>query len=188
MNVLHVTSVAERDACLARLCAEHYGQTAGLTPLVTFAGTRRILFAEEAARLLALVDNIGKPLSLALLVLDEAGTGMTLTLSCSLVEDGEPRRRLIADLALKAPLRVDAVDAEQEAFYRTCGVTRWFAGHDGMRIGLAAHHPANRVSELSPVLTFDELALLRRFKRDTSTFEAEKQAFIDGLATFPDKL
>ncbi|MBD3897574.1 hypothetical protein IEI94_17095 [Halomonas sp. ML-15] len=188
MKVLHVTDVAKRDACMARLCAEHFGQSAGLTPLVTFTGTRRVLFAEEAARLLALVDNKGVPQALALLVLDEAGEGMTLTLSCCLGEDAEPERRLIAELALKAPLRVDASDAEQEAFYRRCGITRWFGGEQGARIGLATAHPATQLPALSATLTVDEPQILRRFKHDPKAFEEEKRRFIEGLNGFPASL
>ncbi|SDM84898.1 hypothetical protein SAMN05192555_12212 [Franzmannia pantelleriensis] len=185
MKVLHVTDVAQRDACLARLCAEYYGQSAGLTPLVVFAGTRRVLFAEEAARLLALVDNSGAPRALALLVLDEAGEGMSVSLSCHLGNDDEPERRLIAELALKAPLRVDASNAEQEAFYRRCGITRWFGDEPGTRIGLAAGHPATQEAELAPLLAVDEQQVLRRFKHDAKAFEAEKRDFVEGLEAFP---
>lgn len=188
MNVLHVTEVVQRDACLARLCAEYYGQSSGLAPLVAFAATRRVLFAEEAARLLALVDRDGRPCALALLVLDESGKGMALSLVCSLDGDEQAKRRLIADLALKAPLRVDAADAEQEAFYRDCGITRWFAGEQGTRIGLAASHSATRLAEVVPTLVVDEQRILRRFKHDAKSFEAEKQAFVEGLAAFPQVL
>ena len=185
MKVMHVTDVAQRDACLARLCAEYYGQSAGLTPLVVFAGTRRVLFAEEAARLLALVDAKGVPQALALLVLDEVGEGMTLRLACRLGDDDEPKRRLIAELALKAPLRVDAVDAEQEAFYQSCGISRWFGGEQGTRIGLAASHPATQLAALAATIKIDEQQVLRRFKHDAKAFEAEKHDFVEGLEAFP---
>ncbi|MBS9405084.1 hypothetical protein KG088_15780 [Halomonas sp. TRM85114] len=188
MNVLHVTDEANRDACLARLCAEHYGQAAGLAPLVTFAGTRRVLFVEQAARLLALVNAEGTPLALALLVLDETGEGMTLTLACSLTENDEPRCRLIGELALKAPLRVSAADAEQEAFYRRCGITRWLTGGDGERIGVASRHPAERLDELTATLRVDDDVVLRHFKHDPRMFENEKRRFVDGLEAFPDTL
>lgn len=188
MDVLHVTDEAKRDACLARLCAEHYGQAAGLAPLVTFAGTRRVLFVEQAARLLALVNAGGAPLALALLVLDEAGEGMSLALACSLTEDDEPRRRLISELALKAPLRVSAADAEQEAIYRHCGITRWLASGDGERIGVASRHPARRLDELAATLRVDEELVLRHFKHDPKTFEEEKRRFVDGLVAFPGPL
>ncbi|SFU86821.1 hypothetical protein [Halomonas korlensis] len=188
MNVLHVTDEANRDACLARLCAEHYGKAAGLAPLVTFAGTRRVLFVEQAARLLALVNGEGAPLALALLVLDETGEGMTLALACSLTEDDEPRRRLINELALKAPLQVSAADADQEAFYRRCGITRWFSSGDSERIGVTSRHPARRLADLAATLRVDDEIVLRQFKHDPKTFESEKRRFVDGLAAFPETL
>ena len=57
MKVVHVNAEAQRNACLARLCAEVYGQEAGLTPLVVFTGTCSVLFPQEAARLFAAVDG-----------------------------------------------------------------------------------------------------------------------------------
>ncbi len=84
MKVVQINQPAQRDACLARLCAEVYGQAAGLTPLVVFTGTRNVLLPQEAARLLAAVDGDGVPQALALLVLDEQGEGMTLTHACDL--------------------------------------------------------------------------------------------------------
>ncbi len=188
MNVVHVKDAKRRDACLARLCAEVYGQQAGLTPLVVFTGTRRELFVHEAGRMLALVDREGTPLALALLVLDAAGEGMTLTHSCALGEEKDAERRLISELAFKAPLRVEADSREEESFYLGCGITRWFAGRDGQRIGLGLKHPASSVRELSETLAFDESALLRRFKHDAKTFDDEKQRFVDGLANFPSRL
>ncbi|GKW49130.1 hypothetical protein [Halomonas sp. NCCP-2165] len=194
MKVVQVNESAPRDACLARLCAEVYGQAAGLTPLVRFAATRRVLFAQEAARLLAAVDGAGRPQALALLVLDAAGQGMTLTLSCAL--DGDeapddreaPRRALIAELASKAPLRVEAEDADAEACYRDCGISRWFAGRDGRRIGLGARHPASTLAEAGAPIAVDDAEVLRRFKHDTKGFEEEKERFVQGLASFPEHL
>lgn len=188
MKVVHVKAVDERDACLARLCAEVYGRKAGLMPLVSFTGTRRVLFAQEAARLLALVDAERAPRALALLVLDEAGAGMTLVLSCSLSEDREPERRLIGELAFKAPLRVEATDQDAETFYLGCGITRWFAGREGKRIGLGARHPAGSAKELTDTLGFDEPTVLRNLKHDPKGFEEEKQRFVEGLAAFPERL
>ncbi|HBM29357.1 MAG TPA: hypothetical protein DDZ92_10810, partial [Halomonas sp.] len=105
MKVVHVSQSEPRDACLAKLCAEVYGQQAGLTPLVVFTGTKNVLFAQEGARLLAGVDGAGKPLALALLVLDEAGQGMTVTHACEFAEGA--KARLLSELSLKAPLRID---------------------------------------------------------------------------------
>ncbi|MGO2243122.1 MAG: hypothetical protein ACTH5D_15330 [Halomonas sp.] len=184
MKVIHVNEEAQRDACLARLCAEVYGQEAGLTPLVVFAGTRTVLFAQQAARLFAAVDAKGKPQALALLVLDEEGEGMTITHACTL-DQLDAKQRLINELSLKAPLRVEVDTGEQEAFYRESGIKRWFGGVGGKRIGLGARHPAQNVRELAPTLGLDEALILRRFKHDPKAFEAAKQAFLSGLSDFP---
>ncbi|MEA2119290.1 hypothetical protein [Halovibrio sp. HP20-50] len=187
MKVVHVSKETERDACLARLCAEVYGQKAGLTPLVVFAGTCSVLFPQQAARLFAAVDGQGKPQALALLVLDEEGEGMTVTHACSL-NQADAKQRLISELTLKAPLRVEVDNAEQEAFYQKSGIKRWFGGAGGKRIGLGARHPAKSVSELSPTLGLDEALILRRFKHDPKAFEQAKQAFLAGLDNFPTAL
>jgi hypothetical protein len=185
MKVMTPERDEQRDAWLARLCADIYGREAGLSPLVTFTGTRQRLFVQEAARLWALVDDQGRPGALALLVLEESGTGMSLWLSASPGGDRESERRLIRELARKAPLRVEAADQNAEAFYRRCGISRWFAAPGNRRIGLAQGHPARSVRELAPVLAFDEAAILRRFKHDSRFFEEEKRAFVAALAAFP---
>lgn len=187
MKVVHVNAEAQRNACLARLCAEVYGQNAGLTPLVVFTGTCSVFFPQEAARLFAAVDGTGKPQALALLVLDEEGDGMTVTHACTLDQE-EAQQRLIRELTLKAPLRVEVDNAKQEAFYQKSGITRWFGGADGKRIGLGARHPAKSVSELAPTLVLDEALILRRFKHDPKTFETAKQGFLKGLNDFPQTL
>ena len=184
MKVVHVNAEAQRNACLARLCAEVYGQEAGLTPLVVFTGTCSVLFPQEAARLFAAVDGQGKPEALALLVLDEEGVGMTVTHACTL-DQPDSQQRLISELTLKAPLRVEVESVEQEAFYQTSGIKRWFGGADGKRIGLGARHPAKSVSELALTLSLDEALILRRFKHDPKAFENAKQAFVKGLNDFP---
>ncbi|WP_163559575.1 hypothetical protein [Halomonas sp. NO4] len=185
MKVMTPERPEQRDAWLARLCADHYGHEAGLAPLVTFTGMRQVLFTQEAARLWALVDEQARPGALALLVLDEAGGGMRLWLSAAHGGDRESERRLIRELAEKAPLRVDATDEVTEAFYRRCGITRWFALPGGQRVGLARHHPARGIDDLSPPLDFDETAILRRFKHDARFFEAEKRCFVEALGAFP---
>ncbi|MGQ7262627.1 hypothetical protein [Vreelandella sp. V005] len=184
MKVVHVNAEAQRNACLARLCAEVYGQAAGLTPLVVFTGTCSVLFPQEAARLFAAVDGQGKPQALALLVLDEEGVGMTVTHACTFDQLGA-QQRLVSELTLKAPLRVEVESAEQEAFYQTSGIKRWFGGAGGNRIGLGARHPAKSVNELAPTLSLDEALILRRFKHDPKAFENAKQAFLKGLNDFP---
>ena len=185
MKVMTPERDEQRDAWLARLCADIYGREAGLSPLVTFTGTRQTLFAQEAARLWALVDDQDRPGALALLALDAAGTGMNLWLHASPGGDRESLRRLIRELARKAPLRVDAADQQEEAFMRRCGIDRWIAMPEGKRIGLAPLHPARSVIELKPALGFDEEAILRRFKHDPHFFAQEKDRFVERLAAFP---
>ncbi|MFY0990826.1 hypothetical protein [Halomonas sp. C05BenzN] len=184
MRVVSLEPGQWRDACLARLCAAVYGTTAGLAPLVAFSGTRHLLFPGEAARLWALLGDDAVPLALALLVLDEAGEGMTLHLSASLQESREPQQRLIRELALNAPLRVLPTAEADEAFLRECGITRWVEDDRGRRTGLSGRHPAALTGELMPALGFDEQDVLRRFKHDKRFFEAEKAAFIAGVSSF----
>lgn len=193
MRVVHIKNPQQREACLARLCAEAYGQEAGLRPLATFAGTLGVLVKQEAARVLALVDDHSRPVALALLVLDELGSSMTVMLLAELDQNQEheqkgvarPAERLVAELALKAPLRVDARDAEQEARFRDAGITRWLDGKAGMRIGLGPKHPATSLEDLPRALTFDEAAVIQSFKRDRKQFDDYKARFIRGLETFP---
>ncbi|MDI5889676.1 hypothetical protein [Halomonas rhizosphaerae] len=191
MRVVHIKNPQQREACLARLCAEAYGQEAGLRPLATFAGTLGVLVKQEAARVLALVDDHSRPVALALLVLDELGSSMTVMLLAELDQDPQqagvarPAERLVAELALKAPLRVDARDAEQEARFREAGITRWLDGKAGVRIGLGPKHPATSLEDLPRALTFDEAAVIQSFKRDRQQFDDYKARFIRGLETFP---
>ncbi|PRY64002.1 hypothetical protein B0H98_107147 [Vreelandella songnenensis] len=187
MKVVQIKEAGQRDACLARLCAEVYGQAAGLTPLVVFTGTRNVLFKQEVARLLAGVDNTGKPLALALLVLDEAGEGMTITHACGLESDGA-KQRLISELTLKAPLRVEVDSPEQQAFYQGCGIKRWFKADNGAHIGLSGRHPAGGIAELAATVALDEALILRRFKHDAKAFEVAKQDFLSGLKAFPSSI
>ena len=183
MKVVHVSQSEPRDACLAKLCAEVYGQQAGLTPLVVFTGTKNVLFAQEGARLLAGVDGAGKPLALALLVLDEAGEGMTVTHACEFAKGA--KARLLSELSLKAPLRIDAQDEKEKAFYQKCGFKRWFAADNGQHIGLSARHPAKSLEALSPTLALDEALILRRFKHDAAAFAQAKEAFLTGINKVP---
>ncbi|MBZ5488345.1 hypothetical protein HW452_12505 [Halomonas aquamarina] len=187
MKVVQIKEAGQRDACLARLCAEVYGQAAGLTPLVVFTGVRNVLFKQEVARLLAGVDSSGKPLALVLLVLDEAGEGMTITHTCELDSDGASQR-LISELTLKAPLRVDVDSPEQQAFYQGCGIKRWFEAQDGQLIGLSGRHPAGSRDELAATVALDETLILRRFKHDAKAFEVAKQDFLNGLQAFPSRI
>lgn len=189
MRVVNIKHPEQREACLARLCAEAYGQEAGLRPLATFAGTLGVLIEQEAARILALVDDDSRPVALALLALDEAGSSMTVMLLAELDQDPQgvarPAERLVAELALKAPLRIDARNAEQEARFHDAGITRWLTGKEGLRIGLGPKHPARSLEDLPRTLTFDEAAVIQTFKRNRQQFEDYKARFIRGLESFP---
>ncbi|WP_136248970.1 hypothetical protein [Halomonas borealis] len=190
MRVVHIKNAAQREACLARLCAEAYGQEAGIAPLVTFAGVTGVLFPQEAARLLAMVDDQGHPLALALLALDETGEGMTIMQLADLATETvtAPAMRLVGELALRAPLRVDATDEAQQARFREAGIERWFEGQGGVRIGLSKRHPATGLEDLPRTLTVDEKGVVQSFKRDQAQFEDYKQRFVDGLEAFPTTL
>ncbi|HET8790802.1 MAG TPA: hypothetical protein VFM75_06295 [Modicisalibacter sp.] len=188
MKVVHVKNERQREACLARLCAEVYGHEAGIAPLVTFAGTFGVLFRQEAARVLALVDGQSQPVALALLVLDELGESMEVALLTALDSERvkQPAQRLVGELALKAPLRVNAADEAQEAMFRACGITRWLDGADGQRIGLGPKHKeADSADDLAKTMRYDERAVVQSFKQDKTLFEDYKKRFVRGLESFP---
>lgn len=187
MRVVHVNEHDQREACLARLCAEAFGTQAGLTPLLRFAGVTGVLFEQQAARVLALVDKESRPVALVLLVLDQAGKGMTPVLKADLDASAvaAPGLRLIRELAGYAPLRVDAATPADEQRYLGAGITRWFDDSQGGRIGLSGQHPATNASEILPPLSVDDDAIAQGFKQDRHLFDSYKQRFVDALARFP---
>lgn len=190
MRVVHVNEHDQREACLARLCAEAFGTQAGLTPLLRFAGVTGVLFEQQAARVLALVDKDSRPVALVLLVLDQAGKGMTPVLKADLDASpvSDPGLWLIRELAGHAPLRVDAATPGDEQRYRGAGITRWFDGAQGERIGLSGQHPATNASEILSPLRVDDEAIAQSFKQDRQLFDTYKQRFVDALARFPARL
>lgn len=187
MRVIQVNDPGQRDACLARLCADTYGSQSGLTPLLRFAGVIGVLFEQQAARVLALVDDKARPVALALLVLDKANQGMTPMLMVDLdaATGSSPALKLINELAQRAPLRVDATDPADEERFQSAGITRWFAGPKGVRTGLSANHPASGPDDLSPALSIDDKAVAQSLKHDRKLFEDYKQRFVAGLEDFP---
>lgn len=202
MKVVKLNNPQQREACLARLCAEVYGRDAGITPLVTFAGVLGVLFRQEAARLLALVDDQSRPMALALLVSDEAGTSMCVAQMVSLDpnagnrqaqgEDGRtgsgglnPALRLVAELALRAPLRVDALSEAHKAQFSAAGIQRWLQGPGDLQIGLGPKHPATGLEDLPRILTVDPASVVANFKQDPQLFEDYKARFVRGLEQFP---
>nr|WP_297460248.1 hypothetical protein [uncultured Halomonas sp.] len=191
MRVVHIKNERQREACLARLCAEVYGHEAGIAPLVTFAGTFSVLFRQDAARILALVDGQSRPLALTLLVLDELGESMEVALLAALDDERveQPAQRLVGELALKAPLRVNAANDTQEAMFRACGIERWLDGADGHRIGLGPKHAdAAGADDLARIMRFDERAVVQSFKQDRALFDGYKKRFVRGLESFPSTL
>ncbi|WP_027966714.1 hypothetical protein [Halomonas halocynthiae] len=199
MRVVHVNDYHQREACLARLCAEAFGTQAGLTPLLRFAGVTGVLFDQQAARVLALVDKNARPVALALLVLDQAGEGMTPVLTADLDDTTiqQPSLMLIRELSGHAPLRVEvtannAADSHGkgglEKDYHRVGITRWFTGAQGQRLGLSRQHPAASGNQIQPPLSVDDEAIALGFKQDRALFDTYKQRFIDALAAFPETL
>ncbi|GHA89793.1 hypothetical protein [Modicisalibacter luteus] len=186
MKVVNIKNEQQRDACLARLCAEVYGHEAGIAPLATFAGTLSVLIRQDAARVLALVDDASQPAALALLVLDEQGQSMEVAMLAGLETNvTKPTERLVGELATRAPLKVNALDTEQEDMFRRCGIERWFDGPKGIRVGISSVHPATSLEELPSPMRFDERAVVQSFKQDRTLFEGYKKRFIRGLETFP---
>lgn len=187
MRVIQVNEPDQREACLARLCADTFGSDAGLTPLLRFAGVAGVLFEQQAARVLVLVDDSGHPLALALLVLDKANQGMTPMLMVDLDSEAgnSPAMVLIHELAERAPLRVDASDDAERERFEHAGIGRWFDGPHGIRIGLNSHHPATALADIAAPLAVDDAAVAQSLKRDPKLFESYKQRFTNGLANFP---
>lgn len=187
MRVIQVHDADQREACLARLCAEAFGDNAGLTPLLRFAGVTAVLFEQQAARVFALADDDGRPLALALLVLDKDNQGMTPVLMGDLdaAEGESPAMRLLGELARRAPLCMEAGDAAEQTRLESAGITRWFDDSRGRRIGLNARHPATTREEIAPVLGVDDAAVAQNLKQNRPLFDDYKQRFINGLAAFP---
>ncbi|WP_031383876.1 hypothetical protein [Modicisalibacter zincidurans] len=190
MRVVNVKDKAQCEACLARLCVEVFGREAGIVPLASFAGTLGILMRQEAAQVLALTDRDSRPVALALLVLDAEGRSMELAMLQGLPSDSviQPGEALVSELAHKAPLRVNAGDADQQAMFTRCGIERWFDEPCGLRVGLGPRHPASGLDDLPQSLGFDQGAIIQSFKQDREVFEGYKQRFVTGLENFPERL
>lgn len=186
MKVIHVKNSESREACLARLCANVYGQDAGLTPLVTFTGISGVLFEQDAARLFALADDRQRILAMMLLVSDIEGQGMEVTLLSAPEDGGDDThvKHLVREMAMRAPLRVHANDATSEAFFRDCGIAHWLDMPDGVRLGLSSEHEKVEPAALTQPLRFNAQAIVQTFKREPETFEAYKARFLAGLERF----
>ncbi|RKR02643.1 hypothetical protein C7446_2363 [Kushneria sinocarnis] len=171
-----------RDGCLACLCAAVHGQQAGLTPLVEFAGLDRLL-DQESARIVALVDEAECPLSLALLVLDVEGQGLSLRLLATpeALRGHGYARELVTRLAATTAMRVTTREPHLEAFFKTFGFTRWCHADDGARVGFNERAGVHRLMEAPETVDFSAEAVTRAFKRDNGLFEDYKQRFVTGL-------
>ncbi|WP_110665784.1 hypothetical protein [Salinicola halophilus] len=188
MKVVHVKDPDSREACLAQLCADVYGQDAGLTPLVTFAGTLGVLFEQQAARLFALTDDEGHALAMALLSSDVDGQTMELAMLSTPPGDGVQThgRELVEQLAAKAPLRVLAQDEAGEAFFKSAGIERWVdAAEGGPRVGLGPRHPTPDGDALPKMVRFDGEGIVKTFKQQPEAFENYKTRFLEALERYP---
>lgn len=187
MKVVHVKNPESREACLAQLCANVYGQETGLAPLITFAGTLGVLFEQEAARLFALTDDERNVLSLALVSTDVDGRTMEVAMLSTPDGSGETRhtRQLVRILAEKAPLRVTAGDEAGETFFRSCGIERWFEVENGLRVGLGPMHPAPNDGALPGMVRFNGEGIVQTFKQEPETFESYKARFVKALERYP---
>ncbi|WP_084388044.1 hypothetical protein [Kushneria phosphatilytica] len=171
-----------RDACLAYLCAAVYGRQAGLTPLIEFAGLDRLL-DQESARIVALTDDTDRPVSLALLVLDIEGRGLSLRLLAT----PEPlrgngyARELVTRLTATTAMRVTTREPHLEALFKTFGFTRWSFSDEGARVGFNERAGVHRLMEAPETVDFNTEAVKRAFKRDSELFEDYKQRFVTGL-------
>lgn len=187
MKVVHVKDPESREACLAQLCADVYGQDAGLTPLVTFAGALGVLFEQEAARLFALTDDSAHVLAMALVSADTEGRTMELAMLSTPDGDGVKThgRELVSILASKAPLRVLAPDDDAETFFRSCGIERWMDAEEGTRVGLGPQHPQPAAGELPRMVRFDGEGIVKTFKQQPETFDSYKTRFLEALERYP---
>ncbi|WP_110687796.1 hypothetical protein [Salinicola aestuarinus] len=187
MKVVHVKDPDSREACLAQLCADVYGQDAGLTPLVTFAGTLGVLFEQQAARLFALTGDEGQTLAMALLSSDLDGKTMELAMLSTPQGDGVQThgRELVKQLAAKAPLRVLAQDEAGEAFFKSAKIERWIDAEGGTRVGLGPCHPEPANGALPKMVRFDGDGIVKTFKQQPETFETYKTRFLEALERYP---
>ncbi|WP_106478465.1 hypothetical protein [Phytohalomonas tamaricis] len=186
MKVAEIHAGEQRDACVAMLCAAIYGKEAGLKPLIVFTGTLAALFENEAARVLALVDDKGRILSASLLVLDMEGKGLDMRLLATPEQKrGEGyARELVERLTSTTALRVSTRDPRLEGFFKTFGFNKWFYADDGSRIGFNYLSKVTSLGEAPEPVTFSEDAILRTFKRDPEIFNDYKTRFVDSLQAF----
>lgn len=185
MRMIEVAAGQRRDDCVALLCAEVYGTSAGLTPLVRFAAITSELLPNHAARVVALAEE-GVLKSVALLILEEQGRAAELALLAtpSALRHQGYGTALVQRITASTALRVAPVQPALEPFFSAAGFTRWLdvPSADAGRVGLNAQHPAQSADQLDEVIAIDDERIVRTFKHDPATFERFKQQFVEGVA------
>lgn len=187
MRIIEIEEGQRRNDCVALMCAEIYGMSAGLAPLVRYAQVVGELLPNHAARVVALAE--GELLrSVALLVLEESGKGLSLELLTTPLDlRGKGyARELVERLATTTAMRVTTADARLQGFFTTFGFSRWLDDPSSAdRTGLNALHGAASLAELPPLEGVSDEVILRTFKHDPATFEHYKQQFINGVENAP---
>ena len=180
MQVIELGADERRDDSVALLCANVYGQQAGLAPLIAFTGALTQWLPRDQARVLALVDQQGAVLSLALLVLEEDGKGAELkwlTTPKHLRDQGYARA-LVSRVTGCMRLKVVTTPAH-ERWLSSAGFHHWRWRDSGDRLGFTRGS-----SELSATFMIDETLIVQQFKADRSVFERFSARFIKGIARF----
>lgn len=181
MRLIELTPSVRRDDTVAQLCAEVYGPAAGLTPLIAYTGAVMQWLPNDTARVLALVDDQDKLLSVALLVLELEGQGAEL----KWLSTPEAKRnrgyatQLIKKLTASMALKVNTTDAALETWLSTCGFKHWVHRDIGERVGLN-----RQMREQDATVPLDENRILRLFKTDPASFERYKDRFVAGVQRF----
>ena len=182
MHLIELGADERRDDSVALLCANTYGQQAGLTPLVAYAGALTQWLPRDLARVLALVDANERILSVALLVLEEGGKGAEL----KWLTTPEPLRgrgyakALVSRLTGHMRLKVITTEAH-ERWLREVGFKRWSWKDSGERIGFT-----RGTREYSATLMLDDNRMMQQFKTDRALFERFSARFVKGLKRFDD--
>lgn len=180
MHLIELGADERRDDSVALLCANTYGQQAGLTPLLAYTGALTQWLPRDQARVLALVDAEERILCVALLVLEEGGKGAEL----KWLTTPEPlrgrgyARALVSRLTKRMRLKVVATEAH-ERWLRDVGFKRWSWRDSGERIGFT-----RGTREYSATLMVDEDRIMQQFKTDRALFERLSARFVKGLERF----
>lgn len=180
MHLIELDADERRDDSVALLCANTYGQQAGLAPLIAYTGALTQWLPRNQARVLALADGNDNILSLALLVLEEGGKGAELkwvTTPLSLRGKGYAKA-LVSRLTKRMRLKA-VTDEAHEKWLRDAGFKRWGWRDNGERIGFTR---GNR--EYSATLVLEEGLIMQQFKADRAMFDRFSARFVKGVARF----